>query len=337
MTHPSTRPRVALAFFPGFLPLLLGHRGRTALEAVAELLPGEPVSSADPAAAGRALAEAEVLLSGWGCPTLDAALLDAAPQLRLVAHAAGTVKGFVTDVVWERGVRVCSAAAANAVPVAEYTLAAILLANKGAFWANHAYHRAGARAAAIPRDAGNYGKCVGIVGASRIGRLVIEALSRFDLRVLVYDPFLGADDAATLGAEPRTLPALLAEADIVSVHAPLLPETVGMIGRAELSAMRDGATLINTARGQVVDAQALADELVSGRLHAVIDTTDPEPLPDGSPLLGLPNVFLTPHVAGSTGPEVGRMADLAIAEITRFARGEALEHEVLASDLERIA
>jgi phosphoglycerate dehydrogenase-like enzyme len=328
---------VALAFFPGLERLLLAEPERRALAESAELLEERPLSALGEERAASLLAESEVLLSGWGCPPIDSVLLDRAPRLRLVAHAAGTVKGLVTPELFERGVRVSSAAAANALPVAEYTLAAILLANKGAFWSDHAYHRAGAAAAGVAPEVGNRGKCVGIVGASRVGRLVIERLRPFELSVLLYDPFVDEATARTLGVASVELGELLRRSDVVSLHAPLLPETTGMIGKPELAELRDGATLINTARGKVVDAAALEAELVSGRLRAVIDTSDPEPLPDDSPLRGLDNVFLTPHIAGSLGSEIGRMAELAIAEIARFARGEPLEHEVLVSDLERIA
>jgi len=184
---------------------------------------------------------------------------------------------------------------------------------------------------------GNRGKTVGIVGASRIGRLVMERLGSFDLRVLVHDPFLGEPEAAALGAELCGLDDLLARCDVVSLHAPALPSTRHMIDRRRLGLLCDGAVLINTARGALVDHDALTDELVSGRIDAVLDTTEPETLAAESPLYDLDNVFLTPHIAGSQGRETGRMLDLALDELERLVGGEPLQHEVRLEDWERIA
>jgi phosphoglycerate dehydrogenase-like enzyme len=289
-------------------------------------------------APAEALARADVLVTGWGCPRVDAAVLDRMPRLRLVAHAAGTVKGHLDPVCWERGVQVTSAAAANAVPVVEFALAQILLAGKDLLGAAARY------AAGTPRPpheseplVGNYGRVVGIIGASTIGRGVLERLRSFDLRLLLADPTITPDEAAGLGAELVALDALMARSDVVSLHAPLLPGTVGMVGAPQLAALRDGATFINTARGRIVDHQALRRELVSGRISAMLDVTDPEPLEPGDELFGLPNVLLTPHIAGSMGNELHRMAALALDEVEHFAAGAPLRHPVHLEDLARMA
>jgi len=331
------RPLVVPIFFSGLESVLLGDAEWSALERVADLPDRSPLANLGTEDAAERLGEATVLFSSWGCPPIDAAMLALAPNLQLITHAAGTVKGLVTPELWERGIRVCTAAAANAVPVAEFTLAAILLANKDAFASNQRYHAEGAAAARVGPGVGNRNKTVGIIGASRIGRLVIDSLKPFDVDVLLFDPVIEAADARGLNARSVSLERLLEQSDVVSLHAPLLPETTGMIGRKELSRMRDGTTLINTARGQICDAAALEAELVSGRILAVIDTSDPDPLPDESTLRGLTNVFLTPHIAGSLGTELPRMAQLAIDEIARFAAGEDLLHEVHPSELERMA
>ncbi|MEV0411283.1 hydroxyacid dehydrogenase [Streptomyces sp. NPDC050448] len=270
----------------------------------------------------RRLADAEVLFTGWGCPPLDAEALDRMPRLRAVVHAAGSVKHHVTEACWERGLLVSSAAAANAVPVAEYTLAAILFANKRVLESAHAY-----RAARGPIDllrrypaVGNYHRTVGIVGASLIGRRVMELLRPFDLRVLVHDPYADPGELAALG-ESCGLDELLRRSDVVSLHAPALPQTRHLLDGSRLALMPDGATLVNTARGSLVDTVALTEELVAGRLHAVLDHTEPEVLPSGSPLYDLPNVLLTPHVAGSLGGELDRLAATAVEELERYAMG----------------
>ncbi|MGW6703525.1 hydroxyacid dehydrogenase [Streptomyces sp. NPDC054956] len=282
------------------------------------------------------LATAEVLVTGWGCPPLDAEALALMPALRAVVHAAGTVKHHVTEACWERGLMVSSAAAANALPVAEFTLAAVLFSNKRVLESAHAY-----RAARAPLDllrrypsVGNYRRTVGLVGASLIGRRVLELLRPFDFRVLVHDPYADPAELTALGAEPVPLDELLRHSDVVSLHAPELPQTRHLLNASRLALMPDGATLINTARGSLVDTRALTEELLSGRLHAVLDHTEPEVLPAVSPLYNLPNVLLTPHVAGSLGGELDRLAGTAVEELERYALGLGFRYPV---DRDRLA
>ncbi|MEZ5557317.1 MAG: hydroxyacid dehydrogenase [Pseudomonadales bacterium] len=286
------------------------------------------------------LARLEVLITSWGCPPIDGALVDRMPRLKLIAHLAGSVKGFLDDAVWRRGILVTNAVAANAVPVAEFTLAAILFANKRVLQLNRFYVTQRENRAPWTREApdvGNYRKTVGIVGASHVGRLVISHLKRFDLRVLLYDPFVTSLGARDLGVSKVSLSDLLSDSDVVSLHPPLLPETRHMIGTRELALMRDGATLINTARGGLIDQAALVRELERGRLFAFLDTTEPDVLPPESRLFDLPNVFLTPHITGSLGRETERLSDYIVAEVDRFARGAALKHLVRREHLPRLA
>jgi phosphoglycerate dehydrogenase-like enzyme len=324
---------------PALTPDLFTDEHHARLAALAEVPDPEPLVRFDDERAASLLPRAEILLTGWGCPRIDAALLARTPALAAIVHAAGTVKGHVDLACLERGVRVTSAAAANAVPVAEFAVAAIVLAGKRAFRLQRLYREVrGLRLwpREVPRI-GNHRKTVGIVGASRIGRLVLERLRGCDFELLVYDPFLAGAEAAALGAEAVELDDLLRRSDIVTLHAPVLPTTHRMLDRRRLALLRDGAVLVNTARGQLLDGDALVDELVSGRIDAVIDTSDPEPLPADSPLYELPNVFLTPHIAGALGTETQRMATLALDEIERLVKGEPLQHEVRLADWDRIA
>jgi phosphoglycerate dehydrogenase-like enzyme len=333
------RPIVVLAMAPALTPELFAPEHHARLAALAELPDPTPLTRFDDERAATLLASAEVLLTGWGSPRIDTTVLARAPHLAVIIHAAGTVKGHVDRRCFERGVRVSSAAAANAVPVAEFTIAAILLAGKRAFRLQRRYAEVRNFRLwwnEVP-PIGNYKKVVGIVGASRIGRLVMQHLLAFDFAVLVADPFLSAAAAATLGAEKTELDELLRRADVVSLHAPSLPETQHLLDARRLALLRDGAVLINTARGALVDGEALTRELVAGRIDAVIDTTDPEILPADSLLYDLPNVFLTPHIAGAMGTETQRMTTLALDEIERFANGEPLAHEIKLEDLARIA
>ncbi|MBO3748426.1 hydroxyacid dehydrogenase [Streptosporangiaceae bacterium NEAU-GS5] len=276
------------------------------------------------------LGRARVLVTGWGCPPLDEPALAAAPLLEAVVHAAGSVKGHVGPAVFARGIQVSSAAAANAIPVAEYTLAVILLANKGVPALAREY-RARRGDLGLPRrdlDVGNHGRTVGVVGASRVGRRVLELLRPFDLRPLLADPYVPVETAGALGALLVDLDELFAMSDVVTLHAPATPETRHMVDARRLRLMRDGATLVNTARGALVDQDALLAELVTGRLSAVLDVTEPEITPAGSPLWDLPNVILTPHVAGALGDELPRLGVAAMEEVRRALAGEPLRDRV---------
>ncbi|MGX1129976.1 phosphoglycerate dehydrogenase-like enzyme [Streptomyces glaucescens] len=340
MTPPSPRrPRTVLAMDAAVRQALFDAAALDRLTRVADTDPSLVVGDfADPAAAG-ALAEAEVLFTGWGCPPLTAQALDGMPRLRTVVHAAGSVKHHITDACWARGLTVASAADANAVPVAEFTVAAILFSGKRVLHAARVYRerRSWVSPIEVIGAGGNYRRTVGVVGASRIGRRVLELLRPYDLRVLLYDPYVDAEEAARLGARAVPLDTLALSSDIVTIHAPQLPETRHLFDRARLALLPDGATLINTARGSLVDTAALTDELVSGRIDAVLDVTDPEVLPPGSPLYDLPNVLLTPHIAGSLGNELYRMTQAALDELERYARGLPYVSGVRAEELVRSA
>lgn len=330
--------RTALVMHPVVRDELIRDYHLSRLERAVDLISRQPSRNFE--ALGIDMGRTEVLITSWGSPPVGPDVLERMPKLRLIAHLAGSVKGFLDDAVWRRGILVTNAVAANAVPVAEYTLAAILFANKRVVQLQRAYAEARENRAPWTREApdvGNYRKTIGIVGASQVGRLVIRHLRSFDVDVLLYDPYVPPLAARDLRVAKVTLAELLARSDVVSLHAPLLPETRHMLGSRELALMKDGATLINTARGALVETAALEAELGRGRLFAVLDTTDPEVLPPTSPLYELPNVFLTPHIAGSLGRETQRLADYIVAEVERFARGISLKHLVRRELLPRLA
>jgi phosphoglycerate dehydrogenase-like enzyme len=310
----TDRPTAVFAMFPENLQLLFPPR---VMKRLAESV---DIGSLDEPS------QADYLITSWGCPPIDQKVLDRMPKLRAILHAAGTVRGFVTDACWERGLLVSSAAHANAIPVAEYTLAAILLSGKNALTRKP-----------LDDNVGNYGRRVGVIGASRVGRRLLELLHPFELTVSLSDPYVTPDEADALGATLLPLDDLLSTSDVVTLHAPDLPATYRMLDRRRLALIPDGATLINTSRGALIDPIALTDELVSGRLNAVLDVTEPEPLPPDSPLHRLPNVLLTPHIAGSLGNELERLGAAVAEEIERLVSGLPLRHQVLRRDLERVA
>lgn len=324
------RPPTALAMARDAATAVLGPDALAAIGRVCDLVPDTVLDDFTTQEARSVLRDVEVLVTGWGCPPLDAAALAAAPRLRAVVHTAGSVRGHITPQCWERGIEVSSAAAANAVPVAEYTVAMILLTGK------QVLERAREFKATRHRDewlglshgVGNYGRTVGILSASMIGRRVIELLRPYDLRVLLHDPYVCDEEALALGVRPVGIAELFASSDVVSVHTPLLPATRGLVGRELIAALRHDAVLINTARGAVLDQDALTEAALAGRVRAVLDVTDPEVLPPGHPLWECDNVTITPHLAGSQGNEWGRLADLAVAELGRWAAGDGFAHAV---------
>ncbi|MEV3874958.1 hydroxyacid dehydrogenase [Streptomyces sp. NPDC049906] len=318
---------------------LLEPEALTALAAVCDLQALPVLDDFAPRHALAALADVDLLVTGWGCPPLDRAALDAAPALRAVVHTAGSVRHHITDACWERGIEVSSAAAAHALPVAEYTVAMVLLSGKRVLERACAYRgrRARDEGFGTARTDGNYRRTAGVLSASAVGRRVLELLRPHDLELLLHDPYVTDAEARALGARPVGIRELFADSDVVSVHTPLLPATEGLVNRALLTSMRQDAVLVNTARGGVVDQGALTELLLTDRIRAVLDVTDPEVLPVDHPLWECDNVLLTPHLAGSQGNEWRRLTELAVAEVTRWAAGKGFAHPVLRARLPFLA
>ncbi|WP_433173745.1 hydroxyacid dehydrogenase [Actinoallomurus sp. CA-150999] len=334
----ADRPKALFAMRAQYVSQLFPAPLMSRLEKLVEIDTSLVAQRFDQPEIAQALADTEILITGWGSPRLDDAVLAAAPQLRAVLHAAGSVRDLVGDACWERGLLVSSAAQANAMPVAEYTVASVLMAGKGVFDARERYRADPAYRR--PEDdlaLGNYGRRVGLIGASRVGRRVLELLRPYDLTLTLADPYLDAAEAGRLGAELLPLDELLRTSTIISVHAPDIPQTRGLLDRRRLALIPDGGVLINTARGALIDHDALIDELVDGRISAVLDVTDPEPPPADSPLFQLSNVFLTPHIAGSMGNELERLGRSAVEELERLTAGRPLGHQVNKIDLDRVA
>jgi phosphoglycerate dehydrogenase-like enzyme len=332
MTLP--RPVCAFAMRADVLPAAFTPELMVRLDDRVELLgapDGGPVIGFD----HPRLAEVTVLITSWGCPMIDTRVLDAAPRLRAVVHAAGSVRGHLTEEVWRRGIAVSSAADANAGPVADFTTAVILLGLKRVLPMAHRY--AQGHFATFEERHGVDERVIGVVGASRIGRRVVRRLVADGHTVLVADPYLSPADAAELGAQLLGLDEICRRSDVLTLHAPQLPSTRHLINADRLMSLRDGALVVNTARGSLVDTEALTAECATGRLYAILDVTDPEPLPARHPLFGMPNVLITPHVAGAQGNEVRRFGVYATAEVERFVRGEQLRGEVRWEDLSHLA
>lgn len=275
--------------------------------------------------------DVDFIFSTWGMPVFtEEEIAGFFPSLKCVFYSAGTVQYFARPFL-ERGVRVFSAWTANAVPVAEFTVSLILLAAKGFLPLCSRMSRgdvSGARKHCVGFP-GNYGEIVGIIGAGKIGRLVIDALRQHELKIAVFDPFLPDSAAKELGVVKCSLPELFEKSFIISNHLANNAQTKGMLDYSLFSKMRKNATFINTGRG----AQVVEDDLVrilSERpdITAILDVTDPEPPIDGHPFFGLDNCYLTPHIAGSSGDEVHRMPYYMIDQFRKYISGQKCEFEV---------
>lgn len=277
------------------------------------------------------LSRVELIFSGWGGPTLDEPFLAAAPDLKALFYGAGALSGVMTWAAYERGIIATSAWVANAVPVAEYTLGAILLSLKQAPQLMRRMHDLHGWAGRDPDAiAGAYHSRVALVSLGVIGRKVAQLLKPFDLDVVAHDPMVSQQDADALNVRLVSLAEAFATGDVVSLHTPWLPETEGMVTGELVASMRPHATLINTSRGAVVREDELTRVLEKERkdLTAILDVTHPEPPAKDSPLFMLPNVFLTPHVAGSMGKECHRMGQYMVDELERYLAGEPLQWAV---------
>jgi phosphoglycerate dehydrogenase-like enzyme len=300
-----------------------------------ELFP-RPVTSANIEDLLPGLSEIEVIFATWGFFPLAEAQLDGLPALRAVFYAAGTVKYFA-DSLHGRGVTIVSSAAANAVPVAEFTLGQILLANKGYFRNLREYQLVSSPPAAF-RGSGNYEATVSILGAGQVGRKLIELLRPFHLRVLVFDPFLSFKAADALGVEKVELNQAFERGDVVTNHLADVPDTVGLLKGEHFASMPKHATFLNTGRGKTVNHADLTRVFASRPdLTALLDVTEPEPLPLNHSLRRLPNVHISGHIGGSIGREFGRVADYALEEFEAWAAGRPLRFEVTPEMLEQTA
>lgn len=312
-----------------FLEFIYGPKER---EDLAALLGGEVAFIPPRELASRRdeLKDVRFLFSGWGAPQPETGLFEILPRLELFFYGAGATDHIETDALRESGVRLTSAIAMNAIPVAEFTFAVIVLGLKNVvhFINQRIRHRAFDYSLSESL-AGGYRSRVGLVSLGHIGRLVVQRLRTMEVEITAYDPFMSAETAARLGVSLVSLEKLFAEADVVSLHTPLNAKTMGMITRDLFDRMKPGATFINTARARLI-AKGHLEAFLSDRsdVQAFIDVTNPEPPPPDSPLWSLGNVILTPHIAGSKGRECNRMGQAMIEELRRYLAGEPLNHEI---------
>lgn len=285
---------------------------------------------------------ADVLMTTWGSAAIDEEVLAQAPKLRLLVHCAGSVKGIVTPLLpylLEHDIRVSSCNGALGQGVAETALGLTIISLKN-IWSLSGYTRIGdnwSKGGGRERIKDVHDVTIGIIGASKAGKHFIRLLQNFEVQVLVYDPVISSEEIRALGAESASLERVMGESDVVSIHAPSIPATEGMIHAGNLKWMKDGAILINTARGTIIREPDLVAELETGRISACIDVTEPEPPAADHPFRKLPNVILTPHLAGLSNNGLSRIGRAAVQEIKQLVQNQPLHEEVNLHQLDIIA
>lgn len=285
------------------------------------------------------LEDVEVIFSSWGMAKMDEKFLDSAPNLKAVFYAAGSVKYFVTDAFWQRDIVLSSAYSANAVPVAEFTLAQILFCLKRQFYYNNKLKKERGFKPSACTIPGAYGSDVGIISLGEISRKVIDLLRPFDINIHVQSGYLTEEMAKQMGViKAETIDDIFTNCDVVSLHSPHNAKTTGMIRGSHFKQMKYGASFINTARGAVVN-EAEMIEVLKDRpdVIAMLDVFDPEPPLESSELYDLPNTFLTPHIAGSMGRECQRMAEYMLNEFDRYTDGKPLKFPITTENIAYLA
>ena len=285
----------------------------------------------------KVISGADVAITSWGSGHIDGEILAAAPDLKLVVHAAGSVKPIVSDELWEKGIRVTGSPKPLGEGVAETALGLSITASKNVYWLSKNI-AAGGWEEGKDNIRELFDITVGVVGAGWAGKHYIRLMRNFGVDILMYDPFISAEKAAELGAEKAEFEDLLKRSDIVSIHAPSIPETYHMFNAETLKLMKKDAVLVNTARGSLIDEAAIYDHMKAGNLkYACLDVTDPEPPAVDHPLRSLPNVIFTPHLAGLVNNGQRRIGIHTCSEIAKFLNGEKMDCEVTQKMLKNMA
>lgn len=280
----------------------------------------------------------DVVITSWGTPSFSAAVLAAADRLKLIAHSAGSIKLLLPPPAFAAGRRVTHVAYSMSIPVAETTLALILLCLRNYHKIDRKFKDGGwAAARACPPGGELAGNRVGVIGAGFTGRAVIRRLLGMEAQVWLCDPYISEADAAEMGVRKAALEPLMRACPIVTLQAPATAETYRMIGAEQLSWLCDGAIFINTARAHLVDEAALLAELQTGRISAALDVFDQEPLPDDSAFRKLDNLIITPHTAAVTDKAYRRQGEITVDEVERFLSEGELRYEVTLDMLDTMA
>ncbi|HEY3297761.1 MAG TPA: hydroxyacid dehydrogenase [Armatimonadota bacterium] len=283
--------------------------------------------------------DAEIIITCWNTEPIDADVMAVAPNLKLVVHAAGSVKPVVSDALWDAGVRVVGCAEALAYGVAEFCLGLIITAPKRVFWGvqgtREGKWRDGLEVFGGPFEI--FGQKIGVIGAGNVGRVLMGLLKNLGCDVLIFDPYCTVERAKELGVtKVETLDELFAQCRVISVNAPSTDETKEMIRGRHFALLQDGAVFINTARSSIICESEMIEELRKERFIACLDVTDPEPAPENHPFRSMPNVLLTPHEAGAIAENRLRIGQFAANALEEFVSGQPLRNEITRELLSRV-
>jgi phosphoglycerate dehydrogenase-like enzyme len=273
--------------------------------------------------------DVDAVITTWGSTPITDEILECANKLQLIAHMAGSVKPIVqTMKVYDQGITVLTSNYAIGVSVSESVLTLILALGHKIVKIDRSM-RNGVRWKTSDMEAWELrNRTVGLIGLGLVARELIKLLQPFNVRILGYDPFIEADKARELGVELSQFHDLITHSDIISLHAPKIPETYRMIGKKELTMIRDGALLINTARGDLIDQDALISELRKNRFLAALDVFVEEPLALDSELRQMDNVLVRPHVAGVNPSSKLRIGNEMVEDSRRFFNREPVLYAV---------
>jgi phosphoglycerate dehydrogenase-like enzyme len=336
------KPKVFVAPAGKLQEQLFPPRVREALAAFADPIYNSKEGHLTAADLAAQASDCEAIITGWGSPKLDAEILDAAKKLRIVSHAAGSVKFLLPEQpadFFRRGLRMSCATPMMSRYVAELSLCLAIAALrrisqfreelKGSdmWWGTH--HPLYPDTLIEQR--------VGMIGLGLITWEFVRLVKPFGCELWCHSKHGDRERAAAEGIKMVELDDLLRECPIICLFAAVRPDTIGMISREKLKLIQDGAVIVNTARGILIDEAALIDELKTGRLWAGLDVTYPEPPPADNPLRDMPNVLLTPHVGGPTPSRYWEMGAFAVEDLRRFYAGEPLRGEVTEKRLEGMA
>lgn len=334
----SDSPKIGVAIRPSLYQELFTPELDAQLRKIGDVVHQTSENNLTSAQLAEQVSGYDAVITGWGTPQFNDAVLANADQLKVIVHSAGSIKRMLPPPVFEKGIRVSHVAAAMAPAVAELTLLFIMLSLRKIHTVNHVFKTSSWNSAkSIGMGHEIRGQRIGIVGAGYTGKYVINILKSFDTDLWVYDPYLSTDDANGLGVTKVDLETLLRDCPIVTLQAPPTDDTYRMIGAEQFSMLQDGAIFINTARSHLIDESALLTELQSGRIIAALDVFEQEPLPYDSPFRSLDNVIITPHIAAATHQTRHRQGQIAMDEMTHFFADKTLQYEVTRAMLDIMA
>lgn len=272
----------------------------------------------------------DICVTGWGCPKIEEEMVADAEQLKLIAHDAGTVGPYVALEVFDKGIHVCTGNRMFAESVAESVIAYALASLRKIPQFNSDLHGDVLWREANFHNSGLLEKTVGLISFGMIAQELVKLLRPFHCKILVDSDFVTQEQLNEYGMDihKATMKEIFQICDVVSVHATLIPENYHIIGRDLLRSMKEGALLVNTSRGAILDEAALAEVLAEGRISAALDVFETEPLPLDSPLRRLPNALLIPHMGGPTIDRRRAVTRYVIDDIERFIKGEPMLGEV---------